>query len=306
MRAEIARLGTQYPGAMPATRTPEPPVPIPSSSPSPAAGKRASPARTRSGGPATLSVDVGGSGIKASVLDVSGQMEHERVRISTPYPLSPQKLVLEIQKLASELPSFDRMSVGFPGMVRAGRILSAPHFVSPDGPSGQAEPKLVSAWDRFDLAAALTDVTGKPTQVANDADIQGTAVVSGSGLEMVITLGTGLGTALFLDGRLMPHLELAHHPLSKGQTYNEVLGDTARKRVGMKRWTKRVLSAIGILRGLTMFDRLYVGGGNATRLSGANLPDDVILVSNDAGILGGIKLWEATGSARPPRRTSRA
>jgi polyphosphate glucokinase len=241
---------------------------------------------------------VGGSGIKASVLDSTGTMESERVRISTPYPLSPQKLVLEIQKMAVDLPPFDRVSLGFPGMVRGGRILTAPHFLSPDGPAGPPEPKLVRAWHGFDLAQALHEVTGKPTRVANDADVQGTAVVRGSGLEVVITLGTGVGTALFLDGQLLPHLELAHHPLGKGGTYNEMLGDSARKRAGAKKWNKRVRTAIETLRALTCFDRLYVGGGNASRLVG-DLPEDVTIVSNDAGILGGIKLWEATNSPTP-------
>jgi polyphosphate glucokinase len=236
---------------------------------------------------------VGGTGIKGSVLDPTGQMEHARVRVPTPYPLSPEKLVQEVQKLASDLPPFDRVSVGFPGMVRGGRVITAPHFVSPDGPGGRPEPKLVKAWEGFDLANAIHEVTGKPTKVANDADVQGSAVVKGEGLEMVMTLGTGVGTALFLDGQLMPHLELAHHPLSKGGTYNEVLGDAARRVAGKKKWNKRVLGAIESLRSLVRFDHLYIGGGNSTRLTG-DLPADVTLIDNQAGILGGIKLWDAT------------
>src|SRR5581483_3879994 len=168
-----------------------------------------------SSGPNTLAIDIGGTGLKASVLDPSGGMEHDRVRIPTPYPLSPQKLVMELQKLIQPLPPFDRVSVGFPGMVRSGRILSAPHFISPSGPAGRPDPKLVRAWSRFDLAASLAEVTGKPTKVANDADLQGAAVIEGKGFEAVITLGTGVGTAFFMDGQLLPHLEFAHHPYSK-------------------------------------------------------------------------------------------
>src|SRR5215469_5363102 len=93
----------------------------------------------------TLAIDIGGTGLKASVLDLSGQFVCDRVRVATPYPLSPQKLVLELQKLIQELPAFDRVSVGFPGMVRNGRILSAPHFVSPTGPGGRPDAKLVDA-----------------------------------------------------------------------------------------------------------------------------------------------------------------
>jgi polyphosphate glucokinase len=254
----------------------------------------------------TLAIDIGGTGIKASVLDERGQMEHDRVRVATPYPLSPQKLVLELQKLIGQLPAFDRVSVGFPGMVRAGQILSAPHFISPSGPGGRPEPKLVKAWNRFDLAAALAEVTGKPTKVANDADLQGAAVVEGKGFEAVVTLGTGVGTAFFLDGRLLPHFEFAHTPLSKGGSYNDVLGEATRKRIGNKKWAKRALDAIETLRGVTFFDHCYVGGGNAPRL-GSNLPDEVSLVDNSAGILGGIKLWDRTDvPSSPVRQTARA
>ncbi len=241
----------------------------------------------------TLAIDIGGTGLKASVLDGTGQMEHPRVRVDTPYPLSPQKLVLELQSLIAGLPSFDRISVGFPGMVRDGRILSAPHFVSPDGPGGTPAPKLVRAWEAFDLAAALEDVTGKPTKVANDADLQGAAVIEGNGFELVVTLGTGVGTAFFSQGQLLPHLELAHHPLRRGKSYNEVLGEAARKKTGNSKWRSRVFETVEVLRALCFFDHCYIGGGNSARL-GSDLPAGVSVVDNAAGILGGIKLWDVT------------
>ena len=241
----------------------------------------------------TLAIDIGGTGLKASVLDAKGEMEHSRVRVDTPYPLSPQKLVLELQSLIAELPPFDRVSVGFPGMVRGGQILSAPHFVSPAGPGGTPAPKLVRAWQQFDLAAALEEATGKPTKVANDADIQGAAVIEGHGFELVVTLGTGVGTAFFSEGQLLPHFEFAHHPLRKGGSYNDVIGDAARKKAGLKKWRSRVLETIEVLRALCFFDHCYIGGGNSVRL-GDDLPEGVSIVDNSAGILGGIKLWEVT------------
>jgi polyphosphate glucokinase len=252
----------------------------------------------------TLAIDIGGTGLKASVLDPEGRMEHDRVRVDTPYPLSPQRLILEIQKLISQLPSFDRVSAGFPGMVRDGQILSAPHFISASGPSGRPEPKLVRAWSRFDLAAALEEVTGRPARVANDADLQGAAVIEGKGFEAVVTLGTGVGTAFFLDGILLPHFEFSHTPLSKGGNYNEVLGDAARRKAGNKKWEKRVWRAIEVLRALTFFDRCYMGGGNSARL-GPDLPEGVTIVDNSAGILGGIKLWERTEAMAAARAASR-
>jgi polyphosphate glucokinase len=253
--------------------------------------------------PSTLAIDIGGTGIKASVLDINGQMEHERVRVPTPYPLSPQRLLLELQKVLTDLPPFERISVGFPGMVRGGQILSAPHFVSPEGPFGPPEPKLVKAWHRFDLAAALQELTGKPAKVANDADMQGSAVIAGAGFEAVVTLGTGVGTAFFLDGKLLPHFELAHHPLGRGVSYNDMLGDVTRRHIGNRKWRKRVFNALETLRALTFFDHCYVGGGNSARL-GSDLPEGVSIVDNTAGILGGIKLWDRTEppvTARSPR-----
>jgi polyphosphate glucokinase len=241
----------------------------------------------------TLAIDIGGTGLKASVLDDTGAMEHERVRVDTPYPLPPDKLVAVLSDLVKTLPPYDRVSVGFPGMVRGGHVLSAPHFVSPSGPGGEPSAKLVAAWKRYDLQSAVSHSLGKPTKVANDADLQGAAVVRGKGLELVVTLGTGVGTALFYDGRLLPHLEMAHHPLRKDLTYNEVLGDAARKHDGHKKWNKRVFDTIEVLRALTFFDHCYIGGGNSARVEG-DLPPDVTLVDNSAGILGGIKLWART------------
>ena len=147
------------------------------------------------------------------------------------------------------------------------------------------------AWDRFDLAGALTQELGMPTKAANDADIQGAAVVTGEGLELVITLGTGFGTGLFYDGELLPHLEVAHQPFRKGETYDDQLGEATRKEIGETRWNKRVLKAIDNMRALVFFDHLYIGGGNSRRVLRHHLPDDVTVVDNTAGILGGIRLW---------------
>lgn len=229
--------------------------------------------------PTTLAIDVGGTGLKASVLDAKGQLAAPRLRIKTPHPIDPDLLLETLVKLVTPLPAFDRVSVGFPGVVRSGVIRTAPNLGT-------------DTFRGVNLAEALEKRLGKPTRVLNDADMQGFAAIRGQGVEMVITLGTGFGTSLFLDGQLGPHLELAHHPFHKARTYEEELGDKARKKQGKKKWQRRVLEAIDELRKLTNFDHLYIGGGNAKRL-GRKLPDDVSLVDNTAGILGGIKLWES-------------
>lgn len=247
-----------------------------------------------SGLPRTLSFDIGGTGLKASVLSRHGDLLHEPVRVPTPYPLRPDQLVSKLAALAGGLPSYQRISAGFPGMVRDGHVLSAPHFVSPEGPGGKPSPELERAWSRFDLQGALGAALGHPCRVANDADVQGAALVRGDGLELVVTLGTGVGTALFWKGKLAPHLELAHHPLGKaGQAYNEVLGDEARKKAGNKKWNSHLAKTLDVLRELVFFDHCYIGGGNSKHVD-IDLPNDVHLADNTAGILGGIKLWERT------------
>lgn len=225
----------------------------------------------------TLAIDIGGSGLKASVVDADGKLLCDRLRVDTPVGAAPEAIVALLVELARELPDYTRVAAGFPGMVRHGVVRTAPNLGN-DG------------WRDFDLATALERAFGRPARVGNDADVQGLAVIAGRGVEMVVTLGTGFGTALYDDGRVCPHLELSHHRFRKGETYDEQLGDAARRRVGSEKWQRRVLRAIANLRTLTHFDRLYVGGGNAKRLRVA-LPDDVTIVDNRAGISGGAFLW---------------
>ena len=231
----------------------------------------------KSAGKLTLAIDIGGTGLKASIVDDAGQLRADRVRIASPVGAAPQRVVEMLADLVKPLGACDRASVGFPGVVRQGRVLTAANL-------GNA------AWKDFDLAAALGAALGIPVRVANDADLQGLAVIAGNGVEMVVTLGTGFGTGLYLEGRLGPHLELAHHPFRNGETYEQQLGNVARKEIGNARWNKRVMKAIGNLRRLTNFDHLYVGGGNAKKIEFA-LEPDVTIISNEAGMKGGIALW---------------
>ena len=224
-----------------------------------------------------LAIDIGGSGLKAAVVDEQGALASERARVDTPVGSHPDEFVQAIAALVQPLPPSELVAVGFPGMVRDGVVRTAPNLGH-------------EAWHGFALAPALERVLHRPVRLANDADVQGLAVITRAGLEMVITLGTGFGTSLYQDGRLCPHLEIAHLPFRKGETYDEQLGDAARKRIGNKKWRKRVLAAIEHLRTLTLFDRLFVGGGNARRLRG-QLPIDVTCVDNSAGISGGAFLW---------------
>lgn len=232
-------------------------------------------------GSLTLAIDIGGTGLKAAVVDPAGAFVGERVRIDTPVGAAPDAIVALLAEMVRDLPDHERVAVGFPGMVRNGVVRTAPNLGH-------------EAWTGYDLAGALAAALQKPVRVANDADVQGLAVIAGKGVEMVITLGTGFGTALYHDGRLCPHLEISQQPFRQGETYDEQLGNAARKAIGNRKWRKRVWKAIANLRVLTHFDRLYVGGGNARRLEG-ELPADVALVDNSAGLSGGARLWQALG-----------
>lgn len=228
--------------------------------------------------PQTLAIDIGGTGLKASVLDASGQMVEKHVRVPTPNPCTPDILVEALTRLTAPLDSYDRVSIGFPGVVRDGRIITAPHFKG-------------KAWRDYPLAATLAHRFGRPARLLNDAEVQGLGIVEGHGLEVVLTLGTGVGSAVFSNGALTPHLELAQHPIRKDETYNDYVGNATRRAVGSRKWNKRVLKTIEIVYALLHYDVLYVGGGNAANITVA-LPDNVRIASNDAGITGGIRLWD--------------
>ena len=224
----------------------------------------------------TLAIDVGGSGLKMIVLDEKGEPITERSREPTPKKGTPDKILATLEKQIAEQGGFDRVSVGFPGVIVGGIAHKAVNL----------DPE----WDGFDIAKALHDITGKPVRVANDADVQGLGVIEGSGVELVITLGTGIGTALYTDGHSVPNLEFGHHPFSKGRTYEECLGNAAMKKAGGAKWNKRLENAIEIWDRVFNYRVLYLGGGNARKID-FELPANVRRVPNIAGLLGGIALW---------------
>ena len=224
----------------------------------------------------TLAVDVGGTGIKAAALDEKGRMITERQKIKTPRNATPRKVIAIIKELAKMAGAFDRASVGFPGVVKSGVVYTAPN--------------LGTGWKGFKLEAALKKKLKAPVRVANDADVQGLGCVTGRGDELVITLGTGFGSVLFVDGHRI-HLELGHHPFRKGKTYEDELGNQAFLKKGRKKWNKHLREAIDELAKTFDYDRLYLGGGNAATIN-LKLPANVKVVSNTEGLLGGIKLWQ--------------
>ena len=224
-----------------------------------------------------LGIDVGGSGLKAAVVDPKGKMLTERVRVETPHGCKPKQMVDLLVKLVAPVGEYSRIAVGFPGYVRDGKVFTAPNLGT-------------EAWAGFDLAKALENELKAPVRLVNDADMQGLAAIRGKGLELVCTLGTGFGTAWFRNGELLPHMELAHVPFHHGKDIDAFIGERAREKLGAKKWNKRVEKVIAVLSLVMNYDHLYFGGGNATKVS-IDLPKNVSIVSNQDGLKGAAFAW---------------
>lgn len=226
----------------------------------------------------TLAIDIGGTGVKGLLLDAAGKPLGDRQRVATPRPATPAAILNVLDSIKNKAGKFDRVSVGFPGVVKKGATLTAHNL----------HPK----WVGFEFEKVLMKRWKKPVRVANDAAVQGFGAIHGNGLELVITLGTGFGSSLFVNGTLVPGLELAHHPWKKGRTYEDDLGKLGLEKHGPKKWNKLLEKAIPQLEALFNYDHLFIGGGNAAHIS-FKLPLHVTRVPNEDGLLGGVALWRA-------------
>jgi polyphosphate glucokinase len=224
-----------------------------------------------------LSIDIGGSRIKATILNNKGKLLQEYTKLKTPKPASPANIIKTILELTSQFETFERVSVGFPGYVRDGIVWTAPNLGT-------------ELWAGINFRKMLQKALNKPAQVINDADLQGLGIVKGKGLEMLITLGTGMGTALLLNGQLLPHLELAHHPITGKKDYDQYIGDIVLKKISMEEWNERMKKVLAVLKTVVNYDTLYIGGGNAVYLT-IPLDENMKIVSNKDGIKGGARLW---------------
>ena len=250
----------------------------------------------------TLAVDCGGGGIKTSLLDKAGFQIGQAQRTALRYPLPPDDLMGIVKKHAGHVEGFERITLGMPGMIRHGVVVYTPHYIRKAGPHTKILPELSNAWENLNLSRALEAEFGVPALVLNDAEVAAAGVVSGEGIELMVTLGTGLGTALIDNGILAPHLEISHAPMRWGLTYDDVIGEAERIRLGDTAWSRRVLKAIESLWPVFRWDKLYLGGGNSARIVlsvRGKLGDNVVFVPNAAGMNGGVRAWAmAAESAR--------
>lgn len=246
-------------------------------------------------GLSTLCVDCGGGGIKTALLRADGTRS-EILRTPVAYPFAPADLINTVADHAAQLAGFDRITLGLPGMIRHGTVVYTPHYIRRAGPHTRILPPLEESWNGMDLQTALEVHFRVPTLVINDAELAAASVVSGQGLELVLTLGTGLGTAFLDNGILAPHLEISHAPMSWGLVYDDVVGESERLRLGDGAWSRRILRAVESLWPVFRWDELYLGGGNAARITPqvrAKLPG-VHFVANMAGVDGGARAWDLT------------
>ena len=243
----------------------------------------------------TLAIDCGGNSIKGSVLNSAGVMHEVMMQQETPYPLTPQKLLTIIETFAENLPDFDRITIGMPGMIRHGIVVYTPHYSRKNGPHTEVDPEVEAQWRDFNLAGFVSGHFKRPTLVLNDAEVHAAGVIHGTGLEVVLTLGTGLGFATFDNGILAPHMEMSMAPTRGAKSFDLYIGEKVRKRIGNPMWSRRVLSMVEQLRPVFHWDRLYIGGGNSERISVTTrqrVGSDVYIMPNSTGVAGGARAWE--------------
>jgi polyphosphate glucokinase len=217
-----------------------------------------------------LVIDVGGTNLK---ILATGQ--HQPIKIPSGPEMTAKEMVRLVRKAVADS-DYSAVSIGYPGPVLDGKPVSDPR-------------NLGHGWVGFDFRRAF----GRPVKVINDAAMQALGSYKG-GRMLFLGLGTGLGSALIVDGVLEP-LELAHLPYKKGRTYEEYVGTSGLKRSGKKKWRRHVLDVIALLKAAVQADDVVVGGGNAKLLR--SLPPGVRVVTNANAFVGGFRLWK---SARTP------
>ena len=236
------------------------------------------------------------------VADPSNPLHFKPYQDFKPYPVSKPYSDLDPYQPHYEI---DRVTVGMPGMIRRGKVVYTPHYINVAGPHTEVVPELAEQWAGCDIEQLIAQRLGVPVKVVNDAELHGLGVITGSGSELVLTFGTGLGTAWFDDGALAPHLEMSHAPVRIGEmvlgagrkpnlTYDQFIGDHELQRLGPDHWSDRVLAVVDSLQPVFQWDRLYLGGGNAANIAPwaiARMPTNVAIVPNESALTGGLRVW---------------
>ena len=230
---------------------------------------------------AVACVDVGATSITAGVVD--GGAIGEVLRRRTRPPIEPARLIDGIAELLSKLPQTDRVAVGFPGVVDAGRVVLP-------GNLGTR-----TSWRGFALGLELSERLGREVRIANDADVAALGSSRGIGVELTITLGSGVGTGLVVDGVLQHHLELSAIPIGSVASLDDYVGEPARKLIDQATWNKRAIEVITLIADIAGPDQIWLAGGNARRVRRTSLgplEPRLWVVSDPVGLLGGAFLYD--------------
>lgn len=194
----------------------------------------------------------------------------------------------------------ERITVGIPGIVRDGVVIHTPHYIRPAGPGGQVDVELEALWDHCQLQDAIEITTTRPALVVNDALIAAAAVIAGTGSELVLTFGTGLGVAFAVNGRLTEHIEVSHAPSPLGGTFDDIAGAINTADADADQWSAQVCAIVAALWPMYRWDRLYIGGGNALKLNAIarNMLQEraATFVDYEAGARGGARAWTYMGT----------
>lgn len=225
-----------------------------------------------------LTIDIGGSSIKATVLNEQGEMLIDYQKKATPDKPDPSNVLKTIKLLVADFPDYSKISIGFPGYVRDGVIFTAPNLGN-------------KQWKGCEFAQIIANQFAVPVRLLNDADLQGFGLIDGNGLELILTLGTGMGTALFVDGMLMPHLELSHFKIRTNKHYDAFIGNAAFEKDGQQKWNKKIKEVIKNFNMVVNYNKLYLSGGNSKKID-LKLSDNVKICGNRDGIKGGAFLWK--------------
>src|SRR5580692_2548522 len=221
--------------------------------------------------PKVLVVDVGGTNVK---MRATGQKETTKIPSG---PTMTASKAVDIVKQASRGWDFDRISLGYPGPIINGRPLREPH-------------NLGGGWVGFDYQKAF----GIPVRIINDAAMQALGSYKG-GRMLFLGLGTGLGSAMIVNGALEP-MELAHLMYKNGKTYEDYLGLRGLKRLGKKKWRRNVAKVTEMLKDALDADYVVLGGGNVKKLK--KLPPGARMGNNENAFVGGFRLWQNADSTK--------
>ena len=245
--------------------------------------------------PATGSVfaiDVGATNIKCCLVDESGFALESVRRRRTPYPCTPQRLVALLSARISKSGAA-RVGVGFPGELDQGRVVRPGNLSRPSGVASRIDPELERQWVGFGLEEALSAMTGSDVRVVNDAALAALGCCRGEGIELVLTLGTGFGLALHVDGTRQRVRDVGVEVFHDAQTYDQALGERARAH-SEGHWFETVVVALRELIDEFSPTTVYLAGGNARRLApGAfsELGARVVIVGNEAPLRGAAHLF---------------